>query len=188
MFSFLRSAQHPLQPRRRIQTFAHTTVERNTPWSTVSFSGRSSTKSEDGGIILQGEGAHNVHERHFPKHNNKGKGHAVMVSVPRSSTETGVGDDLDQVVGQVQHLHKFKHFYDQMDFSLRAATGNHQVESCDLDEGRSRRKGQFDDNAAVFYYNDRRCLLTNHNRPLCDGYCQWSRAQESHARPRIRWV
>lgn len=41
----------------------------------------------------------------------------MMVSAPGSWTRPGVEDDLGQAAGRVQHLHKFKHFNDQMDFS-----------------------------------------------------------------------
>lgn len=54
-------------------------------------------KLEDREIILQGEGAHNVYQRPFPKHNNKGKGHEMMVSAPGSSTRTDGSDDCDQM-------------------------------------------------------------------------------------------
>lgn len=78
------------------------------------------------------------------------------------------------MAGRIQHLYIFKHFYDQLDFSSeqRLAITKSIVEltdptkSCDLVEGRTRRKGRFDDNAAVFYVDDERGLPTNHNRPL----------------------
>lgn len=78
------------------------------------------------------------------------------------------------MAGRVQHLHKFKHFYDQIDFSLdqrQAITKSiieltNPAESCDLVEGRPRLKGRFDNNAAVFYDDDQRGLPTNYNRPL----------------------
>lgn len=40
------------------------------------------------------------------------------------------------------------------------------VDSCDLVEGRSRRKRQFDNDVTMFYDNDRCGLPSTHNRPL----------------------
>lgn len=75
-------------------------------------------KLQDEEIILQDEGARNVHERPFLNHNdNKGKGHAMMMSTPASTVGIEGEPDINQMAGRVQHLHKFKHFYDQMDFN-----------------------------------------------------------------------
>lgn len=52
-----------------------------------------------------------MHERPFPNHNNnKGKGHAMMVSAPVNTSLEGE-PDFDKMAERVQHLHKFKHFY-----------------------------------------------------------------------------
>lgn len=129
-------------------------------------------KFQDGEIILQDEDACNVHERPFPNYNNKGKEHAMMVLTPASTTETEGEPDIDQMAGRVQHLHKFKHFYDQIDLTPSKGWPSKSIieltnpgESCDLVEGRSRHRGRFDDNA-VGFYDDRRGLPTTHNRPL----------------------
>lgn len=98
----------------------------------------------------------------------------MMVSAPASSIGIGVEGDTNQMVGRVQHLHKFEHFYDQMDFSLEQRMAiiksvielTEPAESYDMVEGRPRCKDRFDDNAPVFYDDDRRSLPTNHNRPL----------------------
>lgn len=98
-----------------------------------------------------------------------------MVSAPASALKPADGEfDIDQVAGRIQHLHKFKHFYNQMDFNSEQRLAitkslielTDPAESCDMVEGRPRHKGRFDDNAAVFYNKDRRGLPSNHNRPL----------------------
>lgn len=55
-------------------------------------------KLADEEIILQGEAARNVHEQPFPKHNNRGKGHAMMVSVTANGLKPADREsDIDQV-------------------------------------------------------------------------------------------
>lgn len=41
-----------------------------------------------------------------------------MVSAPTNALKPAEGEsDIDQVAGRIQHLHKFKHVYDHIDFN-----------------------------------------------------------------------
>lgn len=52
----------------------------------------------DGKLILQKEGARDVHEWPFPNHNNKGKRQAMMVSVLVDAPEVAEGEaNLDKM-------------------------------------------------------------------------------------------
>lgn len=61
-------------------------------------------------ILFEEDGAVNISELLFPKHNNKGKGHAMMVSYIERDVEGDVaihpeGElDLDWIAQQVQSL------------------------------------------------------------------------------------
>lgn len=41
----------------------------------------------------------------------------MMVSTPASTVGIESEPDINQMAGRVPHLHKFKHFYDHMDFN-----------------------------------------------------------------------
>lgn len=82
--------------------------------------------------------------------------------------------DLDQRALKVQELFKFNSFYNQMDFSPRQRlaitkaimdlTGS--TERVNFVEKRAGKNNRFEDNALVFYENNRRDVPTQHNRPL----------------------
>lgn len=78
------------------------------------------TKHKTGKKIFQ-EGA-DINNLPFPKHNDRCKAQAIMVShsmmkIERCDQTTFGGEpDLDQMAQQVQNLLKFKSFYDHMDF------------------------------------------------------------------------
>lgn len=110
----------------------------------------------------------------FPNHNNKGKGHTMIVSAPTNTSRAVEGvPDLNNMGERVQHLYKFKHFYDQMDFNpeQRLAITKSIIEltdpseSCDLVEGRSRCRSRFDATVTMFYDVDRH-RPTTHSRSL----------------------
>lgn len=92
-----------------------------------------------------------------------------MVSTPTTAAGTESKPDINQMAGRVQHLHKFKHFYDQMDFSpeQRLAISKSIIkltdpaESGDLVKGRSRHRDRLDDCASIFYDDDLRGLPTS---------------------------
>lgn len=68
--------------------------------------------------------------------------------------------DLDKIAQSVQSMFKFKHFYDQVDFSaekrlvITKTIIDRLCENCALVEKSSRRKNRFKDGVAVFYHND----------------------------------
>lgn len=74
----------------------------------------------------------------------------MMVSVPTSASKPVEGEsDINQVAGRIQHLHKFNHFYDQMDFNAEQTLAitksiielTDPTESCNMVERRPRHKG-----------------------------------------------
>lgn len=74
----------------------------------------------------------------------------MMVSAPANAPKPTEGEcDVDQVAERIQHVHKFKHFYDQMDFnpeqSLAITKSIIELidssEICGIVEGRPRHKG-----------------------------------------------
>lgn len=128
---------------------------------------------QDGEIILQDEGTRNVHKRPFLNHNNKGKGQVMMVSVSANAPQAVEGEpNLDKMAEKLQHLHKFTLLrLGGLQFCSKGSTKSiikltDLVESCELIEGRSKRRSRFDDDVVVFYNNDWRGLTTTHNRPL----------------------
>lgn len=120
-------------------------------------------------IILQKEGALNVHDMPFPNHNNeRAKVHMLIMSTSESeawndvSMEPGGEPDLDRMAQWVQSMSKVNNFYDKMDFSLkqRLAITNAIIKLTDplgssgLAKNRSRRNNRFEENAVVFYADE----------------------------------
>lgn len=75
------------------------------------------------------------------------------------------------MAGRVQNLHKFKHFYDLMDFSQeQRLTITKSIieltvlsESCEVVKKRSTKIDKFSDDTVVFSDNERCDLPSNHN-------------------------
>lgn len=72
--------------------------------------------------ILFQEGVININDLWFSKHNDRGKGHAMMAShremeIKRNELKAPGGElDLDRLARHIQNLFKFKIFYNQMGF------------------------------------------------------------------------
>lgn len=85
-----------------------------------------------------------------------------------------VEPDLDQRALKVQELFKFKSFYDQMDFSSKQRLAitktimelTESTESANLVEGRLEKNNRFEDNALIFYRNNRNDIPTQRNGSL----------------------
>lgn len=91
-----------------------------------------------------------------------------MVSQPEDE------QDRDRRALKVQKLFKFKSFYDQMDFNSKQRLAitkaimelTNFTEDVNLIEKRTKKNNRFEDNALVFYENNRRDVPIQHNRPL----------------------
>lgn len=99
----------------------------------------------------------------------------MMVSAPTNTSRAMEAETyLDNIAGWVQHLQKFKHFYDQMDFNPEQRLAitksiielTDPTERYDMVEGRSRHRSRFDEDAAVFYDDELRNLQTTHNKSI----------------------
>lgn len=78
----------------------------------------------------------------------------MMVSALTNAPEAAkVEPNLDKMAERVQHLHKFRHFYGQMDLNLEQRLAitksiiklTDPAENCKLVKGRSRHRSKFDD-------------------------------------------
>lgn len=99
-----------------------------------------------------------MHQRPFPNHNNKGKGQEMMVcAFANDPVGTEAKPNLDKMVERVQHLFKFKHFFDQMGFSSEQRLAitksiielTYSSESSEMVQRRSRSNHRFNDDGRI---------------------------------------
>lgn len=114
-----------------------------------------------------------------------------MVSALANAPEAAkIESNLDKMAERVQLLHKFRHFYDQMDLNLEQRLAitksiikpTDRAENCKLVKGWSRHRSKFDDDVRFMTMTGAASPLptmtTLHNS---DREC--GRPQESYARP-----
>lgn len=115
----------------------------------------------------------------------------MMMSASANAPEGAKAEpNLDKMTKKVQHLHKSKRFYEQIEFNSEQKLAitksiiklTDPIESCQLVERRSRRRSRFDDAAVVFYDNDRQPSNHPQSTTLYNSEREWSWAQESYAR------